>query len=471
MFGAGPDVRRGTTSARMEDGSTDRRALGMRSVRRVTRLLGVGALAISAVPLGSGLSSPRLAAMYAQPALVCQSHWITDWFAAPTDATLSLAPVDQTYRIQVRPLHGGTVARFRLSNRFGHGPVTFGSATVGTQYKAGSPAVTVGSLHQLLFRGRRSVTVPEGADVYSDPVRMTFSAFRHLLVSLDVDGSPGPATQHGLGEQTTWTTLPGSGDHTRQAGPNGFIGFPIKGLVPALPQSIPYLAGMESVASSGVGTVVAFGDSITDGAESTLVPDLMSTANIDQFASYPDQLANRLAAAGASLSVANAGISGNQLLHNGPLPIFGASGLSRIGRDALSLPGATTLIILEGINDIGMSTERADDIIAGYKLVVSAAHRRGIRALLGTLTPQNGVLQPGYGFVAEETRMAVNRWIRNQHVSDGIIDFDRAVRDPVDPSRIRPAYDGGDHLHFNTAGYAAMASVVPLSLLRSPRCG
>lgn len=423
-----------------------------------------------------GETSRAVSSTVAQPAeprvAACTSHrWITNWYAAPGDAVLGVPPVEQTFRIQVRPLHAGSVARFRFSNRFGRSPVTFGSATVGKQQSAGSASISSGTLHQLLFDGRPQVTVPAGADVYSDPVAMRFHAFRRLLVSVHVAGSPGPATQHGLADQTTWETLPGTGDHTRQLGSGGFIALPVRGLVPAIPQAIPYLVGMEARAARRVGTVVAFGDSITDGARSSLLPLLISPENIDRFASYPDQLANRIVDARLPFAVANAGIAGNQLLRDGLLPIAGPSGLSRFQQDALTVPGATTVIVLEGINDIGQSLATRDDLVAGYRKLVSAAHARGIHVLLGTMTPQSGTIQPpGYGATAETTRRAVNEWIRSQGLSDGIVDFDKAVRDPENPSRILPAYDGGDHLHFNPSGYEAMARAVPLRLLGRVPC-
>lgn len=398
------------------------------------------------------------------------SHWITNWLAVPTDATLEKPPIEQTYRIQVRPLHRGSVARFKLSNLFGVRSVTFGAVTLGVQARAGSPAIKAGTLVPLTFGGRRSISIPAGREVYTDPVRYDVRTFRRLLVSIHVVGLPGPATQHGLAEQTTWETAPLSGDHTDDLSGSGFVGLPLAGLTPAIPQAIPYLSGMQVRAPRKIGTVVTFGDSITDGAQSSIAPALMSPANIDRFASYPDQLAERLKAADLPFSVANAGLSGNQLLTTGPLPIFGPSGLSRLRRDALTTPGVSTLIVLIGINDIGLSSATKESLVEGYRHVIAAAHARGLRVLLGTITPQNGTLQPGYGASAEPTRLAVNHWIRRQRLSDGVVDFDRAVRDPESPDRIRPEYDGGDHLHFSAAGYQAMAAAVPLRQLATPRC-
>jgi lysophospholipase L1-like esterase len=198
---------------------------------------------------------------------------------------------------------------------------------------------------------------------------------------------------------------------------------------------------------------------------------LVTSKNIDKFAAYPDQLARRIQETGLPFAVANAAISGNQLLTNALIPIFGPSGLSRFDRDALARDGATTVILLEGINDIGQMLASPQKLIAGYTQAIQAAHAKGMRILLGTLTPQNGTLQPPrYGVLGDPTRVAVNDWIRTQNLSDGVIDFDKAVRDPDNPGRIRREYDGGDHLHFSPAGYRAMAAAVPLDKLKRSSC-
>jgi lysophospholipase L1-like esterase len=350
--------------------------------------------------------------------------------------------------------------------------VTFGAATVGRQdSKVGGATIEAGTLRDIRFGGERRVTVAKGQEVVSDPVSLDFDVFRRILVSVHVVGVPGPATQHGIAEQTTWQTLPLTGDHTDQLSARGFVGLPLKGLTPALPQSIPYLVGMDVEAKRSVGSVVTFGDSITDGTQATGSALLVTSKNIDKFAAYPDQLARRIAEAGLPFAVANAAISGNQLLKNALVPIFGPSGLSRFDRDALARDGATTVILLEGINDIGQMLATPQKLIEGYTRVIQEAHAKGVRILLGTLTPQNGTLQPpGYGVLGDPARVAVNDWIRTQKLSDGFIDFDKAVRDPANPGRIRREYDGGDHLHFSPAGYRAMAAAVPLDQLKRAPC-
>lgn len=439
-----------------------------RIVRVVPAFVTALALLSAPAPAPATASGPGAAALPS----CSDRHWVASWYSAPSDATLSQPPVEQTFRIQVRPTRDGSVARFRLSNRFGLGPVTFGAATVGQQDReVGGAAIADGTLRSLRFDGSEEVVVPAGREVLSDPVRLPVRAFRTLLVSLHVVGLPGPATQHAVAEQTTWQTAPLSGDHTDDTGAEGFVALPLAGVTPALPEGIPYVMGMDVRAPRRVGTVVTFGDSITDGTEAETLPFIPSTENIDTFTSYPEQLAGRIQRRGLPFAVANAAISGNQLLTDAVVPVFGPSGLSRLRYDALARAGATTLILLEGINDIGQLSRSRDELVAGYRQAIDAAHDAGLRVLLGTLTPQNGTIQPpNYGALGEPTRVAVNRWIRRQHRSDGIVDFDKAVRDPADHSRILPAYDGGDHLHFSAAGYGAMAAAVPLRELARTAC-
>lgn len=440
----------------------------------VTRYPGMRRLiACTALILLTGLLGGLVPATPAPPAQAAlpsctATGWLSAWYAAPSDALLSQPPIEQTFRVQVRPLHQGSVARFRLSNRFGGGPVTFGAVTVGKQLSG--PAIVDGTLRGLTFAGARRVTIPARGEVLSDPVRVEVRSGQVLLLSMHVVGAPGPATQHAIAEQTTWQSAPLSGNRTGSLSGTGFFALPLK-VAPTLPQNIPYVAGMDVVAPKRVGAVVAFGDSITDGTEAEALPFLVSAQNIDKFYAWPDRLAARIQAAGLPFSVANAAISGNQLLRDSAVPVFGRSGLSRFGRDALARDGVTTVILLEGINDIGQSLASRDQLVAGYTQAIDAAHARGVRILLGTLTPMGGTVQPlGYGALGEPTRVAVNRWIRTQTLADGVIDFDKAVRDPAKPTRILPAYDGGDHLHFSAAGYQALANAVPLSLLKRRAC-
>jgi lysophospholipase L1-like esterase len=223
-----------------------------------------------------------------------------------------------------------------------------------------------------------------------------------------------------------------------------------------------YLTGVD-VAGSGEndrGAVVAFGDSITDGAVST----------VDANHRYPDVLAERLVAAGHPMGVLNAGIATNQVL--GTFPGGGASALDRFQHDALDQPGARSVIILEGINDIAISTlttgepVTATQLIDGYKTLIQAAHRRGIRVIGATITPTKGAAIPAYYTEpGEAVREAVNNWIRNSGAYDAVVDLDRLFADPTGPLQMRPEYNSGDGVHPNDAGMRAIADAIDLDTL------
>jgi len=201
--------------------------------------------------------------------------------------------------------------------------------------------------------------------------------------------------------------------------------------------------------------VATFGDSITDGARST--PDLNNR--------WPDVLARRLAARkGPGVAVLNAGISGNRVLGDGA----GTSALSRFDKDVLMQTGVTHVLVMEGINDIGLARSNpspsAADLIAGHKQLIERAHARGLKIYGATLTPFDGAAY--YSPEGEAKRQALNEWIRTSGAYDGVVDFDKATRDPAAPSKFLPAYDSGDHLHPGDAGYAAMGNAVDLALFK-----
>jgi lysophospholipase L1-like esterase len=215
------------------------------------------------------------------------------------------------------------------------------------------------------------------------------------------------------------------------------------------------LARVEVTAPAGTAAVVTIGDSITDGARSTA----------DTNSRWPDQLARRLAARkGAGAAVLNAGISGNRVLGDGA----GVSALARFDRDVLMQTGVTHVVVLEGINDIGIARNNpspsAEDLIAGHKQLIARAHARGLKIYGATLTPFEGA--PYYTAEGEAKRQALNTWIRSSGAYDGVIDFDMITRDPAAPTRFLPAYDSGDHLHPGDAGYKAMGDAVDLALFK-----
>jgi lysophospholipase L1-like esterase len=284
---------------------------------------------------------------------------------------------------------------------------------------------------------------------------MNVPALTDLAVSIYLPGKTGPATYHSDAQQTNY--ISGNGNFAGQDSGAAFT---------TTSASWYYADAVDVAASPRVtGSVVAFGDSITDGFQSTPNGNLR----------WPNDLARRfLSSPGSALGVPDEGISGNRILHDSPC--FGVNALSRFRRDALSQTGVRDVILLEGINDIGFSQTpnsgctapntavTADQIIAGYQKLIAEAHARGVRIFGGTLTPFKGASY--WSAAAEAKREAVNNWIRTSHAFDGVIDFASAVASPSDPQTMNPAYDSGDHLHPNDAGYQAMANAVKLSQLR-----
>ena len=380
-------------------------------------------------------------------------HWVGTWAASPQppyDEGVSQSGFDnQTVRNIVNTSIGGSQLRVRLSNAYGSQPLTFGEAHVGIQ-SAGA-AIVPGSDRKLTFDGRPSVTIPAGEEVYSDPVTLEVAPAQDLAVSLYVPGKSGPTTWHELANQVNYVSNPGN--HASDTLDTAFSD---------AETSYFWVTGVEVVAPAELGAVVTLGDSITDGFNSTL------NAN----GRYPDYLAQRLLdAPTVQKSVPNAGISGNRVLHDAPC--CGEEALDRLDRDVFSQAGVTDVVLLEGINDIGFSqledpetaphtAVSADQIIAGMQQIVDRAHAEGLEIHGGTLTPFKGA--DYYYPEGEAKRQAVNDWIRTSGEFDGVIDFDKAVRDPGNPEQILPRYDSGDHLHPNSVGYQAMASAIDLSL-------
>ncbi|WP_149479554.1 SGNH/GDSL hydrolase family protein [Mycolicibacterium sp. P1-18] len=431
----------------------------------------------AAVVAGLAVSLAASGVATADPLPGCSDQgWLGVWAAAPSDASggtddmdrydLSMNPKsvvrDETIRAILTPTFGGTTARVRLSNRFGTAPVTFAQATVAR--RATGPAVVPESVAPLSFGGNRSVTVAPGQDVLSDPVGVAVQAFEPLAVSLHVAGDIGKPTEHAVARQTSYFTPEGSGDHTGDVDGSSFT---------QRTTSRPFVSGVEVLAPMSDGAVVALGDSITDGYQAVPAGAPETLEGIDADGRWPDDLARRLAAADRPLSVLNLGIAGNRVLQDsvvgGQPDVQGAAVIRRLDADVATLSGVTTVIWLEGINDVLMSPNASvDQLTGGYREVIDRLHAQGLRVLQGTLTPAGG--SSGLTAGSEAVRQAVNAWIREQSPADGVVDFDAAVRDPAEPSRINPAYDGSDHLHFNLAGYQAMANAVPLELITDRAC-
>ena len=375
--------------------------------------------------------------------------WVTSWSASPQAAAPGTPAAggldDQTVRDIIFTSVGGDLVRLQLTNAFGTSPLRVGRVTVAV---AGPGAEEVpGTIHPVTFGGSASFRVPAGARLLSDPVAMRVRPLQDLAVSIYLPGRSGAATLHAYARQVNWVS--GPGDHTADQDGGAFI-TPIP--------SWYYLSGLIVRSPGAHGTVVALGDSITDGAGSPA----------DANARWPNDLARRLdALGGPALSVADAGIAGNRVLAGAWC--CGISAEARFWRDALDQPGVRDIIVLEGINDIGASARagtvvRAARIIAGYRQLIARAHARGVKIFGATLLPFKGAWY--YTAAGEATREAVNAWIRTSGAFDGVIDFDAVIRDPADPLMMNPAYDSGDHLHPNAAGYQAMADVIDLQMLR-----
>ena len=297
------------------------------------------------------------------------------------------------------------------------------------------------------FGQKTTFTLAPNAAAISDPIDFKVPPLSNLAVSIYVSQGSQPTTLHSLGVQTAYEAARDQTSATSFAA-NA-----------TTTQSRYLLSGIDVVSEGNTGTIVTFGDSITDGFAST--PDANKR--------WPDDLSARLQAKGAldHLAIANEGISGNRLLAEG----IGPNAQSRFDRDVVSRPGLRYVTVLEGINDIGFAAfggpaPSASDIIAAYKNLISRAHEKGARIFGCTLTPFKGA---GYYTVAgEQTRETVNAWIRTSGQFDGVIDFEAAVRDNSNPPQLNPAFDSGDHLHPNNAGYAAMAKSIDLRLFSLP---
>jgi lysophospholipase L1-like esterase len=352
-------------------------------------------------------------------------------------------PVEGTVRYTLVVSAGGTAVRVRLSNEEGAQPLRIGAASVAVA--GADPATTRGAVQRLTFGGAASITAPPGAAVLSDPVDLRTAPMDRLALSIYLQQ---PITLSPLGGGSLWVT---AGDQTGAARLTDMH----------VVRGRPLVSGVIVANANSQPVVVAFGDSITDG--------IRDTENV--LHGYPEQLARRFAELSARQrrSVVNAGIGGNRVLTTG----WGNNALARLDRDALRIEGLTHIILLEGINDIGMSgttpfgsspVVSAQDLIAGYQQIIARAHARGVKVLGGTLTPFQGCFY--FSADKEAVRQAVNQWIRNSGAFDGVIDFDAALRDPNNSLRLRAAFDSGDHLHPSEAGYRAMGDSIDLRIFR-----
>jgi lysophospholipase L1-like esterase len=324
----------------------------------------------------------------------------------------------------------GSGVRLRFSNLYGPLPVNLGAVTVSLADGAPVPVT---------FDGQRAVRIPAGAPRLSDPIDLPVDRLATLTISVFYP-EPTFLPLHRLRQVTR------DGDVTGQPVPSGLEPTRLGVL----------LSGVEVRTERPAPVIVAFGDSITEGVSASPAGP----------GGWPERLLRRLVDVSSPWSVVNAGIGGNRLLYRGS----GPSGLERLDADALAVPGAQCLIVLEGINDIGRPMRSAyaheaitaDDLVAGYRQIIARAHAAGIKVVVGTILPFEG--SPYFSDAGETVRQQVNTWVRTAGEADGMIDFDRAVRDPASPSRLLPRYDSGDRLHPSDAGYETMAGSIPLDL-------
>jgi lysophospholipase L1-like esterase len=381
----------------------------------------------------------------------------------------SVGANDQTFRLILRPTLWGRQARLRLTNVFGTRPVTFDGVYVGLQM--GGPALMKGTNHPVTFEGKNSVTLPPGASRWSDPVLLPFVhdssaaelAGRKLAVSFHIAGESGPMTWHGRALQTSYVSPPGSGSKGASEDEAAF---------PYGTSSWFLLDAVEMLAPADSFAIVAFGDSITDGAASTMNGD-------DR---WPDVLWRRLQAVyGNRIAVVNAGIAGNQVA--GP-PEYGAekpfrggpSARMRIDRDVLDLSGVSAMIWLEGINDFSRNGNASvETVINGMKDVVGRirAKRPWMRVFVATVTPALGASNTAHGSPEQDQkRRALNEFIRKSGLFDAVVDFDQATFDAqtggLKREFVPESTTGGpgDRLHPNRAGYLAMGMAIDLDLFK-----
>jgi lysophospholipase L1-like esterase len=406
------------------------------------------------------IATAALVAAAAAPAAA--DTWQTTWYAAPQatwgadfalPTNVPAALEGQTVREIVRTSVGGTRLRVSFSNRYGSVPLTIGEARVagagaGSSEGGGATsAIIAGSGRVLTFGGRRQTEIAPGATVTSDAVDFVLPPLQRLSISAWLP-QRAPLTTFHWGAQQTGFIAAGNATAVEQ----------LEG-APTL-QGRAFLSAVHVAGGNGKsgGTIVAFGDSITDGNGSTP----------DRNRRWPDYLADKLAPQG--MGVANAGISGARLLSDR----MGVKALDRFQHDVLDQPGVSAVAVLMGINDIGWpgsafapqdAPATAEQLIAVYRLLIAHAHAKGVRVIGGTLLPYEGSLhgtpfEGHYTPAKDAVRRQVNEWIRNSGAFDAVADFDAALRDPAHPARLLPLYDCGDHLHPSDTGYEAMAEVV-----------
>ncbi|MBO9517536.1 MAG: SGNH/GDSL hydrolase family protein [Porphyrobacter sp.] len=394
------------------------------------------------------------AVLLATPA---QAEWVASWTAAPhaplgTEGPFAAASYDNVTLSQILRLsEGGKKLRVRFSNRYGPAPLEIGAARI-VQIDAAGKEVP-GTARTLTFGGDASAVIPRGAPFVSDAVDVDVPDLARMKVEIYLPKATGPCTCH----------LTGS-DELAVSPPGNFVGKPFEPV--DRKQFRAFLSGIEVDSPDALGTIVTYGDSITDGVGST------PGANHR----WPDILANRLQDAGKEWAVANQAISGNRILSPG----MGESALSRFDEDVLSLPNVKYIIVFEGVNDIGnrfgvraggpqlpgldQPPITVEEMIAGYKQIVARAHAKGIKVIGSPIGPYKGASY--WSEEGEAARQKINDWILNSGTFDATVRLDTAFADPADPRQMREGYHMGDHLHGSDAGLKAVGDSIDLGLFK-----
>ena len=391
----------------------------------------------------------------AQPRAAVTSNWVSSWGTSqqipePHNALPPEDFTDATLRQMVHLSVGGPAIRVHLSNAFGTEALHITSVHVARPHSTSSPSTDPATDRPLTFAGKPSAEIPPGSELISDPIDYPVTPLSDLALSLHFQSPPSRETGHPGSRATSWYV------HGDQVSAPTFTD----------PKHIDHwyqISEVDVQAPSTAATVVALGDSITDGHGAT-------TNGNDR---WTDVLAARLQASPATRNtgVSNQGIGGNHLLIDG----LGPSALARFDRDVLAPSGVRWLIVFEGVNDLGglardgevAPAEHAafvQRVIAAYQQIIYRAHAHGLRVYGATITPYVGSAYYHPGPLSEADRQAVNKWIRTPGNFDAVIDFDGVIRDPQHPDQLLPAYDCGDHLHPSPAGFKAMADSIPLSL-------
>ncbi|MGB8946155.1 MAG: SGNH/GDSL hydrolase family protein [Streptomyces sp.] len=376
--------------------------------------------------------------------------WVGSWAASPAAAepnTHRNGFAGRSIRNVVHTSVGGDATRITLSNLYGQQPLSITHASIAVAAGSNNPAATPDTLRRLNFNGNTSVVIPAGQQVMSDAVRLRVPHDTDLLVTTYSPTPSGPVTFHPHARQVSYVA---QGDRTEDLNGAAYT---------QQSTSWRYLSAVDVLSNESNGTVVVFGDSLTDGISSTM------GAN----ARWTDGLATRLRTESGAprYGVVNEGISGNRILSDGNgTPADNPSGLTRFDRDVLDRSGVKAVVIALGVNDILRNPHQnnPDRIVEGLRELTRQAHTRGLRVVGATLMPFGG--HRGYEPSLENVRQAVNEQIRDGKVFDEFVDFDRALRDPYDPRKLRGAYDSGDHLHPSDLGYRKMAETFNVTNLR-----